>query len=309
MQMIAEIYGLPARRHGAGRVVDIRQLSRAGTTGCLRPIWSRSPPRWHAPPTPTPGEAIPGPDRGPRGPEGETGRWTVIDAQTRAAPLPAVEAAVAARVLSGAAHTRAEGAGAVRQIARRAEPVGRRIWKARSSPARSSHTPKASRSSRRPAPRRDGRCRWPRIAENLARGLHSSVRCCWVTWRARWWMRPRGNWSLPRPLPRICRRMCPPCEGSCRRRWQRGCRCPRWPRASGISDMLRQARGTANLIQGLRDRFGAHGFARIDRPGENRAATAPGALVGPQEKARTGARALLWIKGRPSVHGAFDGLG
>jgi len=33
-------------------------------------------------------------------------------------------------------------------------------------------------------------------------------------------------------------------------------------------DQLRQARGTANMIQGLRDRFGAHGFERIDRPGE-----------------------------------------
>jgi 6-phosphogluconate dehydrogenase len=33
-------------------------------------------------------------------------------------------------------------------------------------------------------------------------------------------------------------------------------------------DQMRQARGTANMIQGLRDRFGAHGFERIDRPGE-----------------------------------------
>jgi 6-phosphogluconate dehydrogenase len=33
-------------------------------------------------------------------------------------------------------------------------------------------------------------------------------------------------------------------------------------------DQLRQARGTANMIQGLRDRFGAHGFERTDRPGE-----------------------------------------
>lgn len=32
-------------------------------------------------------------------------------------------------------------------------------------------------------------------------------------------------------------------------------------------DSLCQARGTANLIQGQRDFFGAHGFARIDRPG------------------------------------------
>jgi 6-phosphogluconate dehydrogenase len=30
---------------------------------------------------------------------------------------------------------------------------------------------------------------------------------------------------------------------------------------------MRQARGTANLLQAQRDFFGAHGFQRIDRPG------------------------------------------
>ncbi len=29
-------------------------------------------------------------------------------------------------------------------------------------------------------------------------------------------------------------------------------------------DLMRQARGTANMIQGQRDFFGAHGFARLD---------------------------------------------
>ena len=33
-------------------------------------------------------------------------------------------------------------------------------------------------------------------------------------------------------------------------------------------DCIRQARGTANLIQGQRDYFGEHGFARLDRPGK-----------------------------------------
>jgi 6-phosphogluconate dehydrogenase len=36
----------------------------------------------------------------------------------------------------------------------------------------------------------------------------------------------------------------------------------------GYFDMLRQARGTANLVQAQRDRFGEHGFARSDRPGQ-----------------------------------------
>jgi 6-phosphogluconate dehydrogenase len=33
-------------------------------------------------------------------------------------------------------------------------------------------------------------------------------------------------------------------------------------------DSYRQAQGTANLTQGQRDFFGAHGFELIDRPGE-----------------------------------------
>jgi len=33
-------------------------------------------------------------------------------------------------------------------------------------------------------------------------------------------------------------------------------------------DSARTARSTANLIQGQRDFFGAHGFERIDKPGK-----------------------------------------
>jgi 6-phosphogluconate dehydrogenase len=34
--------------------------------------------------------------------------------------------------------------------------------------------------------------------------------------------------------------------------------------ALGYFDTMRQARGTANMIQGQRDYFGLHGFARLD---------------------------------------------
>jgi 6-phosphogluconate dehydrogenase len=37
--------------------------------------------------------------------------------------------------------------------------------------------------------------------------------------------------------------------------------------ALGYFDAFRQARGTANLIQGQRDYFGAHGFERTDAEG------------------------------------------
>ncbi|MEM9794829.1 MAG: NADP-dependent phosphogluconate dehydrogenase, partial [Pseudomonadota bacterium] len=34
-------------------------------------------------------------------------------------------------------------------------------------------------------------------------------------------------------------------------------------------DTLRTARGTANMLQGQRDFFGAHGFGRIDKDGQH----------------------------------------
>ena len=69
-----------------------------------------------------------------------------------------------------------------------------------------------------------------------------------------------------------------------------------WPRAAvgefpmiclsaalGYFDSYRQGRGTANLIQGQRDFFGAHGFERIDADG--RASTGPGAAAQPADPA------------------------
>jgi len=48
---------------------------------------------------------------------------------------------------------------------------------------------------------------------------------------------------------------------------QAGLPVPSLAAALGWYDSIRQGRGTANLIQAQRDYFGAHGFARIDRPG------------------------------------------
>jgi 6-phosphogluconate dehydrogenase len=78
-----------------------------------------------------------------------TGRWTVIDAQRRAAPLPAVEAAVSARVSVGRGDA-SRGRGRAVPGAGPPAPLEdgdleRRCWPARSSPIR-----RASRSCRGP---------------------------------------------------------------------------------------------------------------------------------------------------------------
>ena len=48
---------------------------------------------------------------------------------------------------------------------------------------------------------------------------------------------------------------------------ENGLPAPALSAALAYFDGYRQARGTANLIQGQRDFFGAHGFERIDGPG------------------------------------------
>jgi 6-phosphogluconate dehydrogenase len=42
---------------------------------------------------------------------------------------------------------------------------------------------------------------------------------------------------------------------------------PAFSSALAYYDGYRRARGPANLIQGLRDYFGAHTYRRLDRPG------------------------------------------
>ena len=48
---------------------------------------------------------------------------------------------------------------------------------------------------------------------------------------------------------------------------QAGLPVPSLASALGWYDAMRQATGTANLVQAQRDFFGAHGFVRTDRPG------------------------------------------
>lgn len=43
---------------------------------------------------------------------------------------------------------------------------------------------------------------------------------------------------------------------------------PAFSSALAYYDGMRRARGPANLLQGLRDYFGAHTYARLDRPGK-----------------------------------------
>ncbi len=49
---------------------------------------------------------------------------------------------------------------------------------------------------------------------------------------------------------------------------QSGVPMPAFSSTLAYYDGLRRARGSANLLQGLRDYFGAHTYARLDKPGK-----------------------------------------
>ena len=263
MQMIAEIYGL--MRDGMGRTAP-----QIGDTFA----------RWNGGPlasylieitaevagTADPDSATPLLDliRDSAGQKG-TGRWTVIDAQTRAAPLPAVEAAVTARVMSGSADLRARGAeifGGPTALdlpeadLENALIAGKIVAYAQGFALLA--TASAEEDWSLPLPRiaeiwRAGCIIRSAMLDDMATALRDAP-------EAQLAFAPAFADQLRTHVPALRRVVAAASLAGL----------PVPALASGLSwfDTLRQARGTANLIQGLRDRFGAHGFERIDRPGE-----------------------------------------
>ncbi|PWK57351.1 NADP-dependent phosphogluconate dehydrogenase [Roseicyclus mahoneyensis] len=193
-----------------------------------------------------------------------TGRWTVIDAQMRAAPLPAVEAAVTARVLSGEAEARAEGA-AIFGEAGAMELPERDLESALMAGKILAYSQGFSLLATASA-EQDWSLPLPRIAEIWRAGciirsamLGDMARALAEAPDARLAFAPDFAVALEAHVPGLRRVVAAATLA--------GLPVPALASSLGYFDTLRQARGTANLIQGLRDRFGAHGFERTDRPG------------------------------------------
>jgi 6-phosphogluconate dehydrogenase len=294
MQMIAEVYGL--MRDGQGRAAaDIAARLRRWNGGPLESYLIEIAAEVAAAQDPDTGVPILDVIADRAGQKG-TGRWTVIDAQRRAAPLPAVEAAVTARVLSGEARFGPKGATCSRKpgtLAPLTTPNSRRrCW-----PARSSPIPRGSRYCRGPGKRKLDHAARDRRPD-VARGLHHPLG------HARRHGERLGAGSDGPPLafaPGFADRseaLAGPAHVSSPQRRARACRCPALSAALQHFDQLRQARGTANMIQALRDRFGAHGFERTTaraRPGFTGpgSADASGGLSSP---GRSGGKASIrWL--------------
>ncbi|MDG3042526.1 NADP-dependent phosphogluconate dehydrogenase [Roseicyclus marinus] len=263
MQMIAEIYGL--MRDGmdrtATRIGDSFARWNEGPLASYLVEITAEVARATDPDSDTPLLDLIRDSAGQKG----TGRWTVIDAQTRAAPLPAVEAAVTARVLSGAEDLRQQGA----EMFGGTEPLdlsdtdlesaliaGKIIAYAQGFALLST----ASREE-------DWSLPLPRIAEIWRAGciirsamLDDMAKALNEAPDAQLAFAPAFADQLRAHMPALRRTVAAASAA--------GLPVPALASGLGWFDTLRQARGTANLIQGLRDRFGAHGFERVDRPGE-----------------------------------------
>ena len=181
MQMIAEVYGL--MRDGLGLKPDaIAAIFARWNDGPLKSYLVEITAAVCAATDPASGRPMVDVILDRAGQKG-TGRWTAIEAQMLGAPIPAIEAAVAARNLSARLDERRQGAASSRSAPRASAAAPRRIRcsPTPSSPARSPATPRASACSPPPRGNLAGRCPSPPSPASGARAA-SSARRCSTTW-------------------------------------------------------------------------------------------------------------------------------
>ncbi|WP_428977554.1 NADP-dependent phosphogluconate dehydrogenase [Oricola cellulosilytica] len=267
MQMIAEVYGV--MRDGMGMSApQCGQVFARWNEGLLKSYLVEISARIGEASDPETGNPVLDIIADRAGQKG-TGRWTAIEAQHLAAPVTAIEAAVAARNMSAASEVRAE---------------GERIFGA--------------------APRvlENGAL----SIDDLEAALIAGKIVCYAqgfTMIAR--ASAEFGWALPLPdIARVWRAGCiirssmlndmataleanpdrnlmfadffsyllkakhPALRTTVAAAAQNGLPMPALTAGLAYFDIMRTERSTANLIQAQRDFFGAHGFERIDRPGQ-----------------------------------------
>jgi 6-phosphogluconate dehydrogenase len=261
MQMIAETYGV--MRDGMGMTAaQIAPVFARWNEGTLRSYLVEISAKVAAATDPVTGGPLLDMIVDAAGQKG-TGRWTAIEALHLAAPIPVIEAAVMARNVSSRLQERAAGRGALRPrpaagdwpnarrprtgADRRQDPVLR---------ARLRDDDRRRQGIRLGAP--DARHR-----PGLARGLHHPLG------HAERHGDRAGRRRRPQPDPRpLLRRPPAPNLPALRRVVAAGALnglgLPALSYGLAWFDLMRTARGTANMIQGQRDFFGLHGFQRLD---------------------------------------------
>ena len=262
MQMIAEAYGI--LRDGMGQSAsDIAKAFKTWNNGPLQSYLIEISGEVAAATDPKSGAAMLDVILDRAGQKG-TGRWTAVEAQHLAAPIPVIEAAVAARNISTAKPSREE---------------GEAIFGAAPQPL-------------------DGALTLDDLEGALIAG---KIMCYAQGFHLLNNASAEFGWELPMPeVARVWRAGCiirssmlndmataltetpdtnlmfapffadkmRDTHGALRkvvaRASEHGLTVPALSAALSYFDMMRTARGTANMIQGQRDFFGAHGFERVD---------------------------------------------
>ena len=200
-----------------------------------------------------------------------TGRWTAaVRARARRSASPrSPRRSTPARCRAGASCARPSSASSRIRRRRRGRPRPTRSTRfaTRSTPPRSSPTSRASSRWRSPARNTAGASISARSPRSGAPAASSAPACSTASW-------------TPTSATRSCKACCSPSTFATRslRPKARGARRSRLRSRAGVPtpafsstlayyDGLRRARGPANLMQGLRDYFGAHTYRRLDKPG------------------------------------------
>ncbi len=269
MQMIAEVYGI--MRDGMGMTAaEIGAVFARWNDGPLQSYLIEISGKVALAIDPTTGTAMLDVIVDSAGQKG-TGRWTVIEAQHLAAPIPAIEAAVVARNLSSRRAERAAGealygAAPVRLAAgaltvgalEQALIAGKVLCYAQGFAMISA----ASKEFGWALP-------LPAIAEVWREGC--IIRSAMLNDMAAALTQDAGrNLMFADHFSAILKASHMALRSVVAQSALAGLSVPAL--ASGLSyfDMMRTARGTANMIQGQRDFFGAHGFERLDMAGSGR---------------------------------------
>ncbi|KNG95173.1 NADP-dependent phosphogluconate dehydrogenase [Pseudaestuariivita atlantica] len=266
MQMIAELYGL--MRHGGGRIpAEIGKVFTRWNDGPLQSylveitgeVLGYDDPETGAPMIEMILDAA-----GQKG----TGRWTVIEAVRLGQSASAIEAAVSGRAWSSEVDTRAEVEAAMGG-AREAFDPGEGALAQAFLCARALGYAQGFRILEAASQEYDWALDHARIAEIWRAGC--IIRSALLddisdAFRAG---PPRGELILAPRFTRLLADTLPALRRVVSGAMAAGHAVPALAGALSFIDTMRQSRGTAAVIQAQRDRFGYHGFKRVDRDGDH----------------------------------------
>lgn len=267
MQLIAEAYGV--MRDGMDMAApDCAEVFDRWNTGLLQSYLIEISGKVAAATDPHTDQPILDVIRDSAGQKG-TGRWTAIEAQMLGAPVPVIEAAVAARNMSATLDTRAKGQDLF-------APEGRRLPENTLSENDLESALIAGKILcyaqgfdllNRAAKDNGWDLPMPAIAKVWRAGC--IIRSAMLNDMAAALQAKPDNLIFSPYFADLIRTNMPALRRVVLAAIGAGLQVPAMSSALAYFDMITQARGTANMIQAQRDYFGAHGFERLDRDGHD----------------------------------------